>query len=86
MQFPAYKYISFLMYCYLNFKSITCLMLFDLFEPAIFHFSPIAFPCYPNEFKCSNGYCVPDNQQCDGYNDCADNSDETGCSKIIYSN
>jgi len=33
----------------------------------------------PNVFKCSNGFCIPDNLVCDFSNDCGDLSDERLC-------
>ncbi|KAG8443235.1 hypothetical protein GDO86_011877, partial [Hymenochirus boettgeri] len=41
--------------------------------------SPMLNPsreCSPNEFMCSNKYCVPKGSMCDYVNDCVDNSDE----------
>uniref|UniRef100_A0A671PYM9 EGF-like domain-containing protein n=1 Tax=Sinocyclocheilus anshuiensis TaxID=1608454 RepID=A0A671PYM9_9TELE len=35
--------------------------------------------CEPTVFTCGNGRCVPYHYRCDHYNDCGDNSDETGC-------
>lgn len=35
-------------------------------------------PC-PGRFKCSNNLCISLSLQCDGYNDCGDNSDERNC-------
>lgn len=32
--------------------------------------------CTKDEFKCSNGHCIPLNLACDGHNDCGDDSDE----------
>lgn len=32
-----------------------------------------------NQFKCSNGHCVPENWKCNKLNDCQDGSDEVGC-------
>ena len=37
-----------------------------------------------SQFQCQNGNCIIDNWQCDGYNDCRDNSDEIGCCKSQY--
>ena len=36
--------------------------------------------CYSYQFECNNGRCVRDNYECDGDNDCGDNSDEENCS------
>lgn len=36
--------------------------------------------CHDWMFRCTNGRCVPYWWKCDGVNDCADGSDETGCS------
>ncbi|CAH2282309.1 MAM and LDL-receptor class A domain-containing 1 [Pelobates cultripes] len=41
--------------------------------------APMLIPnkdCTPDEFMCSNKYCIPKNNLCDFVNDCADNSDE----------
>ncbi|KAM8869239.1 suppressor of tumorigenicity 14 protein homolog [Spinachia spinachia] len=35
-------------------------------------------PC-PNEFACTSGMCIKKEQQCDGWNDCGDMSDEMKC-------
>ena len=42
--------------------------------------------CTPEqEFKCSNGECIPINHKCDGKNDCGDNSDEVqGCERYRW--
>ena len=34
-----------------------------------------------NEWRCSNGQCIPENQRCDVKHDCEDLSDETDCGK-----
>ncbi|KAM3617876.1 uncharacterized protein V6R79_012267 [Siganus canaliculatus] len=35
-------------------------------------------PC-PGRFQCSNNLCINTTLQCDGWNDCGDNSDEDNC-------
>jgi len=41
--------------------------------------------CASNQFQCRNRICIPSSHQCDGEYDCDDRSDETGCSKFIWS-
>ncbi|XP_022102121.1 suppressor of tumorigenicity 14 protein homolog [Acanthaster planci] len=36
--------------------------------------------CAADEFECTDGSCIYDYWQCDGWNDCSDASDEQGCS------
>ena len=42
--------------------------------------------CPSGHFQCSNCYCTPDYNECNGRNDCGDNSDENHCSKtwLLY--
>ena len=47
------------------------------------HNSTVTAGCLSTQFACSNGNCVPRDYQCDRDNDCADNSDEVGCGKIV---
>ncbi|CAH1274403.1 OLFM3 [Branchiostoma lanceolatum] len=35
--------------------------------------------CTEDEFQCGNGRCIPDSFECDGEDDCRDNSDEANC-------
>ena len=32
--------------------------------------------CHDDEFRCSNGRCIPAQNQCDYFDDCGDGSDE----------
>ncbi|XP_064599340.1 membrane frizzled-related protein-like [Liolophura sinensis] len=36
-----------------------------------------------SEYECSNGFCVDEDLECDGYNNCGDNSDELLCSLSV---
>ncbi|XP_073701234.1 low-density lipoprotein receptor-related protein 2a [Garra rufa] len=40
---------------------------------------PPTLQCGSNSFSCTNGKCVPQSYQCDGVDDCHDNSDEANC-------
>lgn len=40
---------------------------------------PPTLQCGSYSFSCSNGRCVPRYYQCDGVDDCHDNSDEQNC-------
>ena len=37
----------------------------------------------PHKFRCDSGLCLPISERCDGYNDCADGSDEKNCCKLM---
>ena len=43
------------------------------------HVSCRAAAVCSGHFRCSNGLCIYASRQCDGYNDCGDNSDESNC-------
>lgn len=45
--------------------------------------SPTHGPCTDDEYKCSNGQCIPLHYACDDYDDCGDQSDELGCREYI---
>ena len=40
--------------------------------------------CGKDQFQCTNGDCIRADQQCNGFIDCADGSDEDYCSKISH--
>ncbi|CAF4367925.1 unnamed protein product, partial [Rotaria sordida] len=35
--------------------------------------------CIPGTFRCNSGSCLPMRFRCDGYQQCADGSDELNC-------
>ncbi len=39
--------------------------------------------CTSDEFNCNNGVCVHFASECDGDNDCGDNSDEDLCGETL---
>ncbi|KAL1461807.1 hypothetical protein WDU94_013678 [Cyamophila willieti] len=47
----------------------------------VFVYEPI---CKPDNFKCSNGRCINLNYLCDKKTDCADKSDEQGCTRPVH--
>ncbi|XP_078576388.1 uncharacterized protein LOC144862022 isoform X1 [Branchiostoma floridae x Branchiostoma japonicum] len=44
-------------------------------------FLGVALACDSDEYDCGagNGYCIPDNWECDGWDDCSDGVDESNC-------
>ena len=44
---------------------------------------PCVDACTLDEFKCDDGTTVEASYQCDGFYDCADDSDEAGCSYFV---
>ncbi|XP_069492345.1 transmembrane protease serine 7 [Ambystoma mexicanum] len=42
----------------------------------------INHPCPADQFRCSTGLCIEKAQQCDGINDCFDESDELYCAAV----
>jgi len=47
------------------------------------HLSLSDYTCDSDEFRCDNGGCIPKYYQCDGTEDCGDNSDEEGCGELV---
>lgn len=45
----------------------------------------VGHTCSVDYFQCSNGNCVPKYWQCDGDNDCGDNSDEVSLNNLLPS-
>lgn len=39
-------------------------------------------PCHTDQFRCTNEVCIPSKFHCDGFRDCADESDEANCTVI----
>lgn len=39
----------------------------------------VSIGCPAGSFRCSNGKCLPQSQQCNGKDDCGDGSDEASC-------
>ena len=41
-------------------------------------------PCTADQFRCSNGLCIPDSLTCNGHDNCGDESDElASCGKDL---
>ena len=45
--------------------------------------SAAAAGCAADEYECSDGSCIYDYWQCDGWNDCSDGGDEQGCKSLV---
>ena len=45
----------------------------------VFKWTLSALGCASSEFECSNGDCIDDSLECDGYDQCGDKSDEQNC-------
>ena len=40
--------------------------------------------CDNDEFRCTNGRCIDEDRECDGFSDCTDDSDEhSGCGMFL---
>lgn len=39
----------------------------------------VEFQCEDNQFRCTDGLCIPASWQCDGDKDCSDYTDELDC-------
>lgn len=54
-----------------------------------FFFLSFTGDCHINEFRCTEGKCIPQSKKCDNNRDCSDGSDEHDCGKdliiIFYS-
>ena len=37
-----------------------------------------------DKFRCNNGRCIYSYQKCDAYDNCGDNSDESGCGESNF--
>lgn len=44
----------------------------------------IVIECGPDQFRCQQGHCIPQDLLCDGWNDCKDGSDETDPKCSMY--
>ena len=41
--------------------------------------------CDNDEFRCTNGRCIDEDRECDGFSDCTDDSDEhSGCGMSLF--
>ena len=64
----SYEYI--VIPCFLVYSSAFCWRHNELSGPVT---------CADYEFRCTDGQCINARSRCDGYGDCADQSDESGC-------
>lgn len=54
------------------------------FEMAVTVYRAKENGCVEGEFDCQNDRCVGEKMQCDGYNSCGNNQDESGCSGVSW--
>lgn len=60
-----------------------CLLFFHAVVMTLTHGRTASRECRANEFRCTDGTCIPQSLECDSRPDCPDNSDEdpNRCSK-----
>ena len=76
----------FMMYCFLAFE-LSSKFPFRSSNNRLFVASYVfSIGCAPFQFHCKKeDKCIPGNLKCDGLQDCADNSDESGCGECTIS-
>jgi len=57
---------------------------YNLLLNALLYCIIVGHTCSAEYFKCANDNCVPTYWQCDGDNDCGDNSDEVWLIYYLY--
>ena len=69
---------------YMCIMKFICVSLSRILDYFFLVYSAAVHTCLANQFQCASGRCITASWECDGENDCGDNSDEEFCSEYCY--